>query len=299
MNRKDNLDSIIEQFTLEKSDTNGLEEIKYEKNRKKLSSVENSEESSEEIQEPVLPSKRARKSICPVTLPKRPNIAPLSKDSSERETLLSSLSKSFLFSGLDYTELLTIIDSMTEKHVASETNLITQGEECNELYILKSGKFNISKDSELPIESNPGAMIGEIGLLHSSSHTFTVTTIEQSTFWVLDRDTFVSLVRESAIKTREKCENLLKQVFKGVDSETLGKLFDGCQYEFFCTGESIARKGQDTGKLFVIYDGKADSLEKQNIEYVWERDLDSSVVADTSTKCLTLTHERIQRILEI
>ena len=66
---KKEIDSILDQFTLQASDSKVLEEIEYEKNRRKESESNSSEsESSEEVR---IPSKRHRKGICQDRLEKK------------------------------------------------------------------------------------------------------------------------------------------------------------------------------------------------------------------------------------
>lgn len=293
---KKEFDSILDQFSLQASDSKALEEIVFEKNRRKKSES-NSSESSEEVK---IPSKRKRKGICQDGLGKKRIFdGPTEKSDLEKDLLFSVLSKSFIFSGLDYNELGKVIDSMSQCEIIKGDLVITAGELINKLFVMKSGKVQL-EIPEKPIEENqPGAMFGEIALLHGTTQSFTVTALENTSFWVLNQSEFAEMVKTTAKSNNAKFEKLLKKAFQGVDAETLGKLLDGCQNEFFCTGEFIAQKGKNSGKLYMVYEGKAGSLTEENVEYVWERDLASSIVAESSVKCLSLTDEAIQRILDI
>ena len=83
----------------------------------------------------------------------------------------------------------TILDHLTNLDpitLPAEEDFITQGTPGGVLYVLESGAVDIFKDDTRVARSNqPGAVFGEISLLLDTTHTATVRTTEESTFYCI------------------------------------------------------------------------------------------------------------------
>ena len=123
-----------------------------------------------------------------------------------------------MFSGLDDHDMGVVIDAMDEKKVSTGTNVITEGESGNELYVVEEGELDCFKkfsDSEQPKYLKtyvPGEAFGELALLYNAPRAATIKAKSDSHLWVLDRNTFNFIVKDSAQRKRDKYENFLKTV---------------------------------------------------------------------------------------
>ena len=303
MSKRQHIDSEILGLDLNSDvKSTSLEEFEYErgrtrKNLENSSSSSDSDDSDSQNIEFKFPVKRSRRSAVMKKAPENISLANIvPKTQTEISFLTRSLSHSFIFANLDYPDLLQIISSMYLKKYLSGSSVVHKDDESSELYVIKSGKIKIEIGENAAEEIGTGVLIGEISLLHDTPHIVEAIAVEDSECWTLDRSTFIQLAHRTTSYRRNKFKSLIRKIFS-ISQEEVEKLVDGCKLEVFCAGEFIARKGMNTGKLFVIYEGSAQNLSQEHFEYVWEENLKEGVVADTITKCFSLTKASIERIL--
>tara|TARA_R110000850_G_scaffold60524_1_gene138826 strand:+ start:920 stop:1393 length:474 start_codon:yes stop_codon:yes gene_type:complete len=81
---------------------------------------------------------------------------------------------------------------LCEKHdlprhrIESGTTVLREGEEGSTLFVLKQGGVRVLRDGiELSVITYPGALFGEISVLVGGAHMATVTTTEDSEFYII------------------------------------------------------------------------------------------------------------------
>jgi CRP-like cAMP-binding protein len=71
--------------------------------------------------------------------------------------------------------------------IAPGMDLIVQGGEAGQLYVLRSGKVDVFRDgSHITTIATPGSVIGEMGVLLGVPHTATVKAVTEAEFFVID-----------------------------------------------------------------------------------------------------------------
>ena len=231
---------------------------------------------------------------------------------------------SFIFNSLEDKELKTVIDSFEEKKYTAGQNVITQGEEGDVLYLVDSGELDCEKvfkagDKPTYLKTyKAGESFGELALLYNAPRAATIRAKTNATCWALDRECFNNIVKDAAIKKREKYENTLKKVeiLKSIDPYELGQICDALKTQTFEKGETIIKQG-DKGDVFYILDeGKAhaekvfeDGKKSSNVKdyesggYFGELALlkgeprAATIIADTNCKCLSLDRMAFKRLL--
>ena len=232
--------------------------------------------------------------------------------------------QSFIFNSLEDKELKTVIDSFEEKNYTSGQNVITQGEEGDVLYLVDSGELDCEKvfkagDPPTYLKTyKPGESFGELALLYNAPRAATIRARTDCTCWALDRECFNNIVKDAAVKKREKYENTLKKVeiLKSIDPYELGQICDALKAQNFSKGEFIIKQG-DRGDVFYILDeGKAhaEKIFEKGKEPQKVKDYESggffgelallkgepraaSIVADTNCRCLSLDRMAFKRLL--
>jgi cAMP-dependent protein kinase regulator len=232
--------------------------------------------------------------------------------------------QSFIFNSLEDKELKTVIDSFEEKKYKAGQNVITQGEEGDVLYLVDSGDLDCEKvfkagDPPTYLKTyHAGESFGELALLYNAPRAATIRAKTDSTCWALDRECFNNIVKDAAIKKREKYENTLKKVeiLKSIDPYELGQICDALKTQNFSKGEFIIRQG-DRGDVFYILDeGKAhaEKIFEQGKKPQKVKDYESggffgelallkgepraaSIVADSNCRCLSLDRMAFKRLL--
>jgi cAMP-dependent protein kinase regulator len=134
----------------------------------------------------------------------------------------------------------------------------------------------------------------------------------------LDRDTFNTIVKEAAIKKREKYEAFLKSVdiLKQMEPYELSQICDALVVKKVNAGDNIITQGDDGNDFYVVEEGEAYAtkvfnegeeaqvvLEYQKGSYFGELALlkgeprAASVIAKTNCELLSLERKAFKRLL--
>ena len=257
-----------------------------------------------------------------VKKPYVPRVIPKTNEQIER--IKDRCMLSFIFNSLEDKELKTVIDSFEEKKYTSGQPVITQGEEGDVLYLVDSGELDCEKvfksgDAPTYLKTyKPGESFGELALLYNAPRAATIKAKTDATLWALDRECFNNIVKDAAMKKREKYENTLKKVeiLKSIDPYELGQICDALKTVIYKAGDVIIKQN-DTGDVFYILDeGKAhaekvfeDGKPAQSVkdygscDYFGELALlkgeprAATIIADTDCRLLSLDRMAFKRLL--
>ena len=251
-----------------------------------------------------------------------PRVIP--KTEEQKERIKDKCMQSFIFNSLEDKELKTVIDSFEEKKYTAGQNVITQGEEGDVLYLVDSGELDCEKvfkagDPPTYLKTyKPGESFGELALLYNAPRAATIRAKTDSTCWALDRECFNNIVKDAAMKKREKYENTLKKVeiLKSIDPYELGQICDALKTVNFVKGDFIIRQGDRGDIFYILDDGKAhaekifeDGKKPQKVKdyesggFFGELALlkgeprAASIVADSNCRCLSLDRMAFKRLL--
>jgi cAMP-dependent protein kinase regulator len=147
-----------------------------------------------------------------------------------------------MFSGLDEKEKMIVVDAMEEKKCFKKETVITEGEEGDCLYVVASGTLTCTKvfkgqtDSTFLKRYEAGEAFGELALLYNAPRAATITSDGESLLYALDRNTFNHIVKDAAIRRKEKYESFLKKVellntMDDYERSALSEAFVECKFE--------------------------------------------------------------------
>jgi len=203
-------------------------------------------------------------------------------------------------------------------------SVITQGEHGDVLYLIESGnldcfkKFTKDGEDKYLKTYNPGEAFGELALLYNAPRAATIIAKAECITWALDRETFNHIVKEAAMKKREKYENFLKsvEILGGIELYELSQICDALQVQKVQAGEEIIKQNENGDKFYIIEDGEAYATkvfevggkpetvkEYEKGGYFGELALikneprAASVVAKSNCKLLTLDRMSFKRLL--
>jgi len=140
------------------------------------------------------------------------------KSEEAKESIMEIIQKSFMFSGLDDNEKQIVVDAMEEKKCFKKECVIKEGDEGDCLYVVGSGTLSCTKI--LKGQTDPthlkryesGDAFGELALLYNAPRAATIFSDNECMLYALDRQTFCHIVKDAAIRKREKYEDFLKTV---------------------------------------------------------------------------------------
>lgn len=128
----------------------------------------------------------------------------IEKSNETKDKLRKRLLQAFMFNALDPQELSIVIDAIEEAQYKGEETIIQEGDSGDCMYVLESGSLKCTKVFPGNTEPThlktyvPGEGFGELALLYNCPRAATITALENSVVWRLDRDTFNHIVKDAA-----------------------------------------------------------------------------------------------------
>jgi cAMP-dependent protein kinase regulator len=117
-------------------------------------------------------------------------------------------------------------------------------------------KKTLDGEAKLVKQYSIGDSFGELALLYNTPRAATVKAKTDCNLFLLDRETFNHIVKESAQNKRNKYENFLKSVelLKEIDNYELLQISDALKTCSFHDGEYVIRENE-LGDVFYIVEG--------------------------------------------
>lgn len=230
-----------------------------------------------------------------------------------------------LFSHLDANQLQELMDAMFEIGVDPEEEIVKQGEEGDNFYVVDSGEFAVfvskakGKEGEEAVKVatiGPGGSFGELALMYNCPRAATVKAVQKSVLWALDRATFRRILYDTTSKQRKLYESFLDNIpiLDSLSKYEKYKVADVLKTVYHNDGEHIIVQGEAGKAFFILEEGTATvyrtvgdtkiELKKLNpgdyfgeIALLTNKTRAASVVANGPTKCVTLSSNAFNRLL--
>lgn len=189
----------------------------------------------------------------------------IEKTPDQRGRILDKIGKAFMFSGLDAGEKEVVVKAMEERVVEPGQNVITQGEDGSELFVVDSGVLDCSKIFEkggqprFLKDYKSGESFGELALLYNAPRAATITARTRSVLWVLDRNCFNHIVKDSAVRRRDRYDEFLRNVpiLSDMDPYERSQLADALKTVVYEGGDYVIREGEVGDSFYIIEEGTA------------------------------------------
>merc|ERR1712032_1350409 len=151
-----------------------------------------------------------------------------------------------LFGHLGDKDIESVIDAMFPKEVAKGDDIIVQGQEGDNFYIVEEGTFDVFvKRGDAPpgkvLAYGPGDMFGELALMYNAQRAATVSATSDAKLWALDRDSFQMMLTTTENTKKKQYEGFLENVaiLGDLTKYELGRLSDMLESEVFDGEEEI------------------------------------------------------------
>lgn len=188
----------------------------------------------------------------------------IQKSEDQKQKIKARILTSFLFTNLEQKDLNIVIDAMDEKTYKANENVITQGEPGDCLFVIEAGELDcvkrFTKDGEEKFLKNyyPGDSFGELALLYNAPRAATIRAKTDCLLWMLDRETFNNIVKDSAQKIREKYEKFLQKVdiLSTIDNYELMQVSDALKSATFEKGDYIIKEGESGDIFYILEEGE-------------------------------------------
>lgn len=178
---------------------------------------------------------------------------------------MDKISKSFMFQGLDDAERVIVVDAMEEKKTFKNEVVIKEGDEGDCLYVVSSGTLSCTKVFKGNTEPTflkkyqPSEAFGELALLYNAPRAATITSDDECLLYALDRATFNHIVKDAAIRKREKYEEFLKKIplLETMDDYERAQVADAFKDIKYSSGDAIIKEGDEGRELYFLVKGEA------------------------------------------
>ncbi|KAL4439096.1 hypothetical protein ABPG74_008871 [Tetrahymena malaccensis] len=244
------------------------------------------------------------------------------KEEEQKKRIEHRLMQAFMFQALDEKEREIVVNAMTEVKFSPGDWIIKQGEDGDNLYVVDQGELDcykkFSKDAEDTYLKTymPGEAFGELALLYNAPRAASIKAKNDSILFSLDRECFNNIVKESAIKRRERFEATLQKVelLDSMDPYERVHLADGIRDIKHKAGEYVIREGEEGKYFYMIEEGQLKATKTENGhevqvyeykegDYFGELALvkniprQANVIAVTDVKLMYLDHDTFKRLL--
>jgi len=187
---------------------------------------------------------------------------PTKKTVQEQNLIKNAIRKNKTLCGmvsLSNQRMQDLTDMFWRETVPANKELLTQGDPIADyFYIVQSGSFEVVEDGQLVGVARAGDSFGERALLYSMPRKNTVTSLELSKVWALDRGNFKSmLVQVSEDKLWEYVTYLDNTRFLKhlLEDEKLAIARAMTQMNFK-KGDAIFKQDEEGYQFYILYDGE-------------------------------------------
>lgn len=185
------------------------------------------------------------------------------KTDEQRRRLTEAVCGILIFRCLDSDQMQEVLDAMFEKKVSPGEEVITQGDDGDNFYVIDSGVYDVTVETNGQSRKvhqfvNTGSF-GELALLYNMPRSATVTAVsEGGTLWAMDRNSFRRIVLKSAFKKRKMYEDFLENVpiLKSLDQYERMSLADALVSQTHANKTQIIKQGDAAHGMYFVERGE-------------------------------------------
>lgn len=184
------------------------------------------------------------------------------KTEEQKARLNETLQKSFMFSELDEEDMETVLMAMSEVTFEAGKKVIVEGEDGDHLFVIEKGSLDCSKmvggEEKVVKTCAVGDVFGELALLYNCPRAASVVAKENCVCWQLDRESFTHIVKDAAVKRRDKYESFLRNValISSIDPYERSQIADALKSETFKKGEVVVKQSEPGDKFYIVEEGE-------------------------------------------
>ena len=198
--------------------------------------------------------------------------APVIEKSDEQVSKIKEvLGMNFMFADLEEHDQEIIIKAMSIRNYEAGEEVIKQGDDGAELFIVGSGQLECTKLFEGKEEETflknyqVGDVFGELALMYNAPRAAKIVAKEPSVLFSLDRGTFNHIVKSATIKRRDTYEAFLSKIdiLSDLDVYEKAKVCDCLKREVFTEGQNVINENEEGDRFYLIQSGEAKAFQKQ------------------------------------
>jgi len=179
------------------------------------------------------------------------------KTSTDRATILTALSKHFIFTSLNEENRLTLIDSMKFFRLAANETVFEQNQPAMHFFVLASGRLDVVINGRTVNTIKPGEGFGELALLHDTPRSATIRSLEPCSLWAVDRISFRQMLQSVNAQNYAENKAFIDSIalFSMLTENQKEALLNSLATHKFSMGQRIVNEGDPGDLFYIIKDG--------------------------------------------
>ena len=188
-----------------------------------------------------------------------PTVEKTEKTEEQKARISKAIEGNLLFDGIEGPQKDELYALMFEKKVESGTNVITQGEEGDNFYVIDDGTCDVIVNGNNVASLKNGDSFGELALMYFAPRAATIAATVPTTLWAMDRVTFRSMLFEKASSKRTQYKEFLNKVplLDPMESYEKEKIADVLEPANFEDGEKAITEGEEGDAFYIVVEGNA------------------------------------------
>ncbi|ORY07209.1 camp-binding domain-like protein [Basidiobolus meristosporus CBS 931.73] len=181
------------------------------------------------------------------------------KSNEAKMRIASATSSNLLFRNLEEDQKREIVDAMFERKVVAGEDVIKQGDEGDNFYVVDDGLFDIIVNGKHVIQVGQGGSFGELALMYNTPRAATVRAVTDGVLWAVDRVTFRRSITNNTFRKRRMYESFLKSVpiLRSLESSEIVKISDALEPVEYEDGDVIIEQGSLGDYFYIVESGEA------------------------------------------
>ena len=175
-----------------------------------------------------------------------------------KKLIKDSITNNKFLKHLEEGQVKEIVMCMYLRSFNKDEYIITEGEQGNAFCVVNKGFLEVSQGSKVLGKAlGPGELFGELAILYNCTRTASVRALSDVEVWTIERQAFQAVMKKSGTMRRdEDCKFLQSTpIFKGFSLDSLFKIVDVAEEEFYQEDEYIVHEGERGDSFFIIKEG--------------------------------------------
>ncbi|CAB4012003.1 cAMP-dependent kinase type II regulatory subunit-like isoform X1 [Paramuricea clavata] len=184
------------------------------------------------------------------------------KTEEQRSRLKHAMQNILLFKACEAEQIQDILDAMLERKVQKGDEVITQGDDGDNFYVIELGTYdvliNIAAGERKKVHTFvDSGSFGELALMYNCPRNATIIAQSEGILWALDQAVFRRIVVGAAARKRRSYESLLEGVpmLSELTDYERANLADALESTSFENHECIIQQGDSADCMYFVEDG--------------------------------------------
>ncbi|XP_038141610.1 cGMP-dependent protein kinase 1 isoform X1 [Cyprinodon tularosa] len=187
------------------------------------------------------------------------------KSQESQRLIQAAFLKNDLLKNLDEEEIKAVTACMQRTAINQGCFVIQEGSSGDQAFVLEEGRLDMRKDGQQVLTFEPEDMFGEVTLLYSWTHTYSVSAQTDSKLWAIDRRSFQCALTQCGLRRLSHSVELLRSIpfLESLPDNVIRKLSLHVEETSYIDGDYVCCQGAIGDSFYIISKGQVSVMEKK------------------------------------